>query len=236
MVTHLLIPGLVSDGRIWRALGDTLAPRGPVVHGDVTRDDSIAAMAARLLAETEGPLVIVGHSMGGRVAMEMANQAPGRVRALVLANTGHNRLGADERPKREAKIALGHESMQSLAAEWLPPMLDPARTGDAELMAELTDMVLAAGADVHERQIRALMGRPDAGEYLPQLACPILLLTGAQDGWSPEAQHRHIADLAPDAELRVIESAGHFMPVERPDKTNAAINDWLDRRAADIYD
>ncbi len=235
MVSHLLIPGLVSDARVWRALGDALATRGPVVHGDVTRDDSIAAMAARLLAETEGPLIVAGHSMGGRVAMEMAHQAPDRIRALILANTGHAAQGPDERPKREAKIALGHESMEKLAAEWLPPMLDPARTGDTALMADLTEMVLDAGADLHERQIRALLGRPDAAEYLPEIACPILLLTGAQDSWSPESQHRQIADLAPDSELQVIGAAGHFMPIERPQETIAAIESWLNRRAGDIY-
>ncbi|WP_212523265.1 alpha/beta hydrolase [Actibacterium sp. MT2.3-13A] len=236
MTTLLLIPGLVSDSRVWRHVA-AAAPAGfAPENADVTRDCTIPAMARRLLEEFDGPLLPVGHSMGGRVAMEMARQAPDRVRGLVLANTGHNALTEGELPKRQAKIALAHADMAGLAAEWLPPMLAPARRDDAALVAELTEMVLAAGPQVHERQIRALIDRPDAAAYLPAIACPILLLTGTEDGWSPEQQHREIADLAPDAELQVIADAGHFMPVERPAETVAAINGWLSRHEEALHD
>lgn len=235
MTTLLLIPGLVSDSRVWRHLA-AAAPQGfTPVNADVTRDSTIPDMARRLLDETKGPLVAVGHSMGGRVAMEMARQAPDRLRGLVLANTGHNALSEGELPKRQAKIDLAHQDMARLAAEWLPPMLDPARVGDTALIEDLTQMVLAAGAEVHERQIRALIDRPDAATYLPSITCPILLVTGAQDGWSPERQHREIAALTSNAEVQVIENAGHFMPVERPNETMAAITDWLSRHKEDFH-
>lgn len=230
MTTLLLIPGLVSDARVWACLR-AAAPASLTVHdADVTRDATIPAMAARLMSETTGPLIAAGHSMGGRVAMEIARQAPDRVQALVLANTGHNARTPDEAPKRQAKIDLGHRDMAALAADWLPGMLDPARTGDSRLVADLTEMVLAAGPDVHERQIRALLDRPDAATYLPGIACPVLLLTGAQDLWSPVAQHQTIADLTPQSELHVIDNAGHFMPVERPDETAALVFDWINRQ------
>jgi pimeloyl-ACP methyl ester carboxylesterase len=232
MATLALIPGLVSDQRIWLTLEDSAEL--PTHRADVTRDDTIPDMATRLLSELDGPLVAVGHSMGGRVAMEAARQAPNRVRALVLANTGHGPQKAGELAKRQAKIDLGHKGMALLAAEWLPPMLDPARVGDQALVADLTAMVVAAGPLVHERQIKALLSRPDAAAYLPSITCPILLLTGAQDGWSPEAQHREIAALAPNAELEIIDDAGHFLPVERPAETVAAITQWLARNRETI--
>ncbi|MCB1465053.1 MAG: alpha/beta hydrolase [Nitratireductor sp.] len=232
--TYVLVPGLVSDARIWRPLADVLSRSHSVIEADVTRDDSIAAMAGRLLDEAEGDLVAVGHSMGGRVAMEMAHQAPDRMIALVLANTGHNTQQPGELAMRQSRIDLGHKSIEGLAAEWLPPMLDPARVSDVALMADLTQMVIVVGADIHERQIRALLGRPDALAYLSAITCPILLLTGAQDKWSPEKQHREIAELALDAEVQVIDHAGHFLPVERSAETVAAITGWLDRRRQDI--
>lgn len=227
MTTLVLIPGLLSDSRVWRALAE--ATDLPVHDADVRRDATITGMAGRLLDEVDGPIVPVGHSMGGRVAMEMAHLAPDRVRGLVLANTGHHPQRPGEQPKRQAKIDLGHADMARLAAEWLPPMLAPERTGDEALVDELTGMVLAAGPHVHERQIRALLDRPDAAAYLPRIACPVLLLTGAEDRWSPPAQHREIADLLPASELRIIDGAGHFLPVERPEETVAAITDWLHR-------
>lgn len=228
MTRVVLIPGLLSDGLVWRGLGERLGAQA--VIADVTRQASIAQMAADLLAETDDDFVAIGHSMGGRVAMEMARQAPGRTRGLVLVSTGHNGGTEAELPKRHARIALGHDSMAALAEDWLPPMVAPGNAADAALMGDLRAMVLRHDAQIHERQVRALIGRPDAGAYLPGITAPILLLVGDQDGWSPPAQHHQIAALAPDASVQVIEGAGHFLPVERPAETISAITGWLDQK------
>ncbi|MCA0920803.1 alpha/beta fold hydrolase [Pseudooceanicola nanhaiensis] len=234
MTTLLLIPGLVSDARVWRPLAEAAPDWLSTADADVTRDPTIESMAASLLAAHDGPLIPVGHSMGGRVAMEMARQAPERIAALVLANTGHDGRKPDEAPKRLAKIARGHEDMTALAAEWLPPMLANDRAPDPALVAELTEMVLAAGPDIHERQIRALMDRPDALTYIGAFTGPVLLITGAQDGWSPEKQHREIAEVLPRAEVEVIDGAGHFLPRERAQETIAAVTGWLNRHKEDV--
>lgn len=236
MTALVLIPGLVSDRIVWEPLAEAAAGRFPVHHGDVSTQSSITQMATDLLAAVEGPVIAVGHSMGGRVAMEMARIAPERVKGLVLANTGHHPKREGEEIKRQAMIDLAHESMDRLIAEWLPPMLDPARVSDAALMAELKAMVLRAGPDVHERQIRALVGRPNASAYLRDITCPVLLVTARQDSWSPIAQHEEIGAAVKESELVVIEDAGHFAPAERPAETTAAIIDWLDRRFGDDND
>lgn len=230
MTTLVLIPGLVSDAIVWAPVAEAVAPSMPVRVADLSKGTSITGMAAQLLDETAGDVIATGHSMGGRIAMEMARLEPGRVRGLILANTGHHPKREGEEVKRQQMIDLGYRSMEDLADSWLPPMLDQARVGDTALVAELKAMVLRAGADVHERHIRALLGRPDATAYLADIACPILLVAARQDGWSPIAQHQQIADAAPDTELVIIENAGHFAPVERPAEVAAAITDWLDRR------
>lgn len=230
MTTLVLIPGLLSDSSVWRPLAEAAKARMRIHDADVTRDASIPAMATRILAEAEGDLIAVGHSMGGRVAMEMARQAPQRIRGLVLANTGYQPRRDGEEARRQEMIDLGNRDIEALADQWLPPMLDPARTKDTELLDRLKAMVLRAGSAVHARQIRALLDRPDAGAYMADLHCPILLVAARQDGWSPIAQHGEIAEAAPDTELVVVENAGHFAPVERPDDVVAAVCDWLDRR------
>lgn len=106
-------------------------------------------------------------------------------------------------------------------------MVAPDRHGDAALMDDLAAMARGFDAATHERQIRALMARPDAGATLPELRCPLLLVVGDRDGWSPPAQHHEIAALVPDAEVRVIPGAGHFLPVERPAETVAVLTGWL---------
>ncbi|MFZ2099462.1 MAG: alpha/beta hydrolase [Oricola sp.] len=234
MTTLVLVPGLLSDHIVWAPLAEAVADRFPVHEADLTQGTSITGMAETLLGETQGPLVVVGHSMGGRIALEMARIAPDRVKGLVLSNTGHHPKREGEEVKRQQMIDLGHESMEKLADAWIPPMLDPARTGDRVLIGDLASMVLRADADIHERQIRALVGRPNASAYLKNISCPVLLVTGRQDSWSPIAQHQEIADAVGDkAELVVIENAGHFAPVERPTETTAAITKWLDRTFGD---
>ena len=233
MTTLALIPGLVSDRIVWDPLAEAAADMFPVHHADVTTQSSITEMAQSVLAAVDGPIIAVGHSMGGRVAMEMARLAPDRIEGLVLANTGHNPKREGEEVKRQAMVDLGNASMDRLADQWLPGMLDPARVSDEVLFAELKRMVLRAGADVHERQIWALVGRPNASAYLKDITCPVLLVTARQDAWSPISQHEEIAAAVADAELVTIEDAGHFAPVERPRETTAAIMEWLTRRFGD---
>jgi pimeloyl-ACP methyl ester carboxylesterase len=229
MSTLVYIPGLVSDARVWRPVAEALG--GDHVLADSMSAGSIEGMARQALGLAEGPLVPVGHSMGARVAVEMARQAPERVTGLVLADTGHHPLAPGETEKREAKIALAHRDMAALVADWLPPMVDAGRHGDTALMEDLRAMVMAAGPDLHERQIRALMGRPDAGAALAELRVPLLLLVGETDLWSPPAQHEEIAALAPGAEstLVTVPGAGHFLPLERPEPVVRAMRDWLAR-------
>ncbi len=230
LTTLVFIPGLLSDSSVWRPIAEAAKAPMPAHHADVTRDASITSMASRVLSEVDGDLIAIGHSMGGRVAMEMARLAPARIRGLVLANTGYHPRRDGEDAKRQQMIDLGIRDIEALADQWLPPMLDPARTDDKDLLQRLKAMVLRAGPAVHERQIRALLDRPDAGTYMAGFSCPILLIAARQDGWSPIAQHREIAEAAPDTELVVIENAGHFAPVERADAVTSAICDWLDRR------
>ena len=222
----VLVPGLLSDGRVWKSVEDAL-PDGQCYLADVKQDATIEAMAARILNEIEGPMAVVGHSMGGRVAMEVAHQAPERVLGLVLANTGHHPLKPGEAEKRQTKIDYGYSDFEGMVREWLPPMVAASRHNDKALMANLPDMALEIGPEVHERQIKALVARPNAGEYIFKIACPILLLAGTEDIWSPAAQHQEIKDMARNARLQIFENAGHFLPVEQPDAVARSVSNWL---------
>lgn len=212
-MTCVLIPGLLCDRFVW----EPLLARLDAAVADLSTQDSIAQMAADTLATFPGPLHVAGHSMGARVAMEMAHQAPERVERLVLLDTGIHPLKEGEPAKRAAIVALAYEQgMAALAETWLPPMVHEPNRANQSLMRGLTDMVLSKTPELHERQIRALVGRPDASAYLAQISCPTLLVVGRQDAWSPLAQHEDMLHLLPDARLEIVEGAGHFAPVEQP--------------------
>ena len=228
----ILIPGLLSDALVWAHL-EMAFPELEVYRADVTIDATIEEMASRIIKETTGPCTVVGHSMGGRVAMEVARQAPTRVTRLVLANTGHHPLKAGEKEKRQAKIDQGHADFAAMVSDWLPPMVAASRHNDVFLITTLTEMASSVGPETHERQIRALIARPNAAECLPEISCPILLITGTEDAWSPEAQHREMLEMAKNAELHVVKGTGHFLPIEQPEEITRIITEW-NERAKDI--
>lgn len=226
MATFLYVPGLLSDARVWRQVAETVG--GDFAIADLSAFDTITDMARYVLGLAEGPVIPVGHSMGGRVSMEMARLAPERMAGLVLADTGHDALAEGEREKREAKVAQGRADMSAMVAAWLPPMVGASRHSDTALMSELTEMAVGCGPEVHARQIAALIGRPDAAASLGDVTCPVLLLVGDEDVWSPEPQHREIAaKVGGPAEVVVIRGAGHFLPFENPVETAAAMTRWL---------
>lgn len=227
MPTVLLLPGLLCDQVVWEAALMALSPQFQVHVGDFSRQDDLTVMAQDMLDAHQGPLYVAGHSMGGRVAMEMARMAPDRVQRLALLDTGIHPRREAEMPKRREVIELAHrEGMAALARVWLPPMVHPDRVNDPALMEPLTDMVLRMNPDLHERQVRALINRPDASATIGAFAGPMALIVGRQDAWSPVSQHQEIARLCPQARLTIIEDAGHFAPVERPEPVAQALLAW----------
>ncbi|KND19050.1 hypothetical protein ADZ37_11925 [Pannonibacter phragmitetus] len=231
MTTLVTIPGIMSDDRTWAPIAKAVSHRFNAVHvADTTQDNMLTGMASRALEATTGGLVIFAHSMGGRVAMEMGRLAPERIIAMVLSSTGHDGPSEDEEPKRLARIAEGNAGMGAYARNWAPKVLSSGNAQNPALLQQIVQMVEECPAEVHERQNRALLARPDASLYLADFDFPVLLMTGSEDHLSTEETHGQIAALLQDAESIVIEGAGHLLPFEQPQKVTDAISGWLDRR------
>lgn len=224
-MTVLLLPGLMCDRFVWEPL---LRELPGAAIADFSSQDSLTDMAQDCLDAHPGPLRVAGHSMGARVAMEMARLAPERIERLALLDTGIHPLADGEAEQRQEAVTFGYNAgMEALADRWLASMVWEPNKQDAALMQGLKDMVLRRDAALHERQIRALVNRRDAAAYLPNITCPTLLLVGEHDLWSPVRQHEDMARLLPNARLEVIAEAGHFAPVERPEVVNGFLRPFL---------
>src|SRR5665213_1853543 len=91
----VLLPGLLLDAELWRHQIANLADVATPIVGDLTRHQSIAAMATAMLAEAPDSFSLAGLSMGGYVAQEILRQAPHRVLRLALLDT-NARADTDE--------------------------------------------------------------------------------------------------------------------------------------------
>jgi pimeloyl-ACP methyl ester carboxylesterase len=230
----LLLPGLLCDAAVWTPLPSC---RGGVVV-EYGHADSLTTMAeAALAAAPAGRFAVAGHSMGGRVAFELLRLAPARVAGLALLDTGCHPLapgeaGAAERAGRLALLDLARrEGMRAMARQWALGMVHPSRV-DTPLFEAVLDMLARRDVATFEAQIRALLARPDATPQLAGVRCPTLLLTGEQDGWSPPAQHRRMAEAIPGAHLVLVPECGHMSTMEAPATVDAALAGWLQRVAA----
>lgn len=232
MPTLVLLCGLLCDEQVWAPVRDALPLALDLDLRIVAFPGfrSIDAMAAHVLGSVPGPLVLIGHSMGGRVALEAVRQAADRVVGLGLANTGIHPPAPGEAAGRQKLIDCARtEGMAALADAWLPPMMGAPADRVAALMPDLRAMVAANTRESYEGQIAALLGRPDAETPLRSYTAPLLLLAAEQDRWSPPAQHEAMRDLAPQGELHVLADAGHMLPVERPKAVADVIGDWFGR-------
>jgi len=226
----LFLPGLACDARIY-APQLAAFPDSRAIDGYGTAD-SLAEMARIALDQAPDSFDLLGHSMGGRVALEVFRLAPERVRRLALVSTGVHSLREGEAAKRQALQAIGwNHGFAKLIDEWLPPMVAEANRLKPEIYEPLRQMNVEAGQAVFDAQIHALLNRPEAESLLPQVACPALVMTGELDSWSGPEQHRQIAAAIPNSELVIVAGAGHMIQLEAPEAVNTAIARWLQRPA-----
>jgi pimeloyl-ACP methyl ester carboxylesterase len=229
---HILLPGLACDAALFEPQAAALRARygaAAVQISDVhTRAPTLAAMAERLLAETSGPLRLIGCSMGGMVALEALRQAPERIAALAL-------LGSSARPDPAAMVFLRREAIKLFEAGRIEEVLranlgaafHPDRVGDGALIDAYYQMVLRAGAAQLIAQNRAVMARADLRPTLAAIRCPTLVLVGEADLLTPPAEARELAEGIAGARLVELPGCGHMLTLEAPQRVGDELLAWL---------
>ncbi|HEX2190258.1 MAG TPA: alpha/beta fold hydrolase [Longimicrobiaceae bacterium] len=235
----LFLHGFPFSGALWepvlerlgegvRAIVPDLRGMGGSAATAVAEMEDYAADAAallELLGETR-PVVVVGMSMGGYVALAFARLYPERVRALALVDT---RAGPDTaeaaRGRHETADRVLREGSGVLADAMAPKLFAPSapealRARWREVMAA-TPRVGAAAA------LRAMAGRPDSSDTLRDFRRPVLVVVGEEDAVTPPEEARRMAEAAGGAPVEVVPGAGHMTPVEQPEALAAALRRWL---------
>lgn len=230
----ILIPGLMCDHSVWSPLLPFLNQEINTHIADHGDSDSLTDMAQRILNTTPLLFDMAGHSMGGRVALEVYRLAPERVRRIALMNTGYLPLatgeaGEKERAGRMQLLAIAQsQSVRAMATQWVRNMVTPARLQDEVLIKQITDMFERKTAAVFESQLHALLNRLDASDVLQRIHIPCMVMTGEHDGWANVAQHRAMAALVPlQPAVCVIPNAGHMLTMKEPDAVAQAFLNWL---------
>ena len=195
--------------------------------------DTLGQMAERILDRAPARFALAGHSMGGRVALEVLARVPDRVTRLALLDTGFESLASGEAGERERAgrlrlLGLARtQGMQSMAEDWARGMVHPSRLTDAELMESIHAMIRRSSPEVFAAQIRALLDRPDRTALLADIAVPTLVLCGRDDAWSPLSRHQDMAGRIRGSRLVDVPACGHMSTMEKPDVVGRALLQWL---------
>lgn len=229
MKTLYLLCGVLCDADVWQAQVDALRSRYDVRIVSFQQQASIEAMAQHVLADAPPVFHLAGHSMGGRVALEIYRQAPARVERLALLDTGFEGVSEGEAGRRAVLVDQANaQGIDSIAAAWGLPMLGPRSAQDPLLVQRVLDMVGRMSPEIYANQTTALLSRPDATGMLGQITCPTLILCGMQDAWSPPKRHEQMARMVANSHLTLIDDCGHMAMMEQPAQVLAALQAWLD--------
>jgi 3-oxoadipate enol-lactonase len=232
----VFLHSLAMDHSVWDGPVAALRPRYEVVtcdlpgHGrsapleDISIESMADAVAAMLASQAGGPAMVVGMSMGGCVAQQLAARHPDRVRGLLLADTTAW-YGADAPQRwRERADRAATDGLASLAefqvTRWFS---QPFRDANPQLLSRLLDVFIANDLSSYARACRA-MGAYDGRASVAGLSVPALVLVGEKDVATPVADAQDLGRRL-GCEVRVIPGAGHMSPLERTDLFLAAIED-----------
>ena len=225
----LLLPGLLCDHRLYAGQLPALATRMEVTVADLTGSDSIAGLAAHVLATAPARFALVGLSMGGYLAFEILRRAPERVTRLALLDT-QARADTDEaKARRRGLMELAQKGeFKGVTPRLLPLFVHPDALADPQIVATVQSMAESTGKDGFLRQQTAIMHRPDSRPGLRAIACPTLILAGREDQLTPVALQLEMAKVIPDATLVLLPRCGHLAPLERPEPVTRQLMGWLD--------
>jgi len=251
----VLIHGITSSSVVWELVGPQLARHHTVVapdllgHGQSAKprgDYSMGAFASGIrdlvLWLGLGPVTIVGHSLGGGVAMQFAYQFPERTERLALVSSGglgrtvHGLLRAATLPGSELVLpllagrhvlnagrtagrALGRVGIQ-LGNDAVEIARGHASLGNPESRAAFVH-TLRASIDVGGQRVQALDRL-----YLAE-AMPLLIVWGARDRIIPPGHGRRAHKLVSGSRFELFEAAGHFPFLDEPERFVATLEDWI---------
>lgn len=224
-VELLLLHPLPFEGRFWEevegGLGD-VAMSAPTIY---SLGDTMPEVAQAVLDGVEGDrLIVVGNSIGGSCALEVAVAAPDRVEHLVLVGTK-----AGHRPEPDyrdwALNLLAAEGVEALWGQVWEPLFS-AETERAVVM-RARDEALAVPADLLAAGIALFHGRPDRTHVIDEWPKPITFVVGADDTAPKPQVSEEMAKRAQHGELRVVPGCGHYVPIERPDAMVAILGEVL---------
>jgi pimeloyl-ACP methyl ester carboxylesterase len=220
----LFLHALPLDGSMWSAQNQLL-PGSTYMPTLYRFGDSIEAWAAAALNIAKGDrLVVVGCSVGGSCALELAVIAPDRVAALVLIGTK-----VSHRPDPALYVSalqtLRDKGLEEAWKIFWAPLF--SRSAESQIIDDGKRIMLRQSPQDVARGITAFHSRPSRDQFLRTFPRPIVIVTGADDVAPGLDASKAQADLAQRGRLHIVPECGHYVPLERPEHLNSILQEVI---------
>jgi pimeloyl-ACP methyl ester carboxylesterase len=234
-LTLVLIHGHGVDASIWNSIDADLVSAMPVLKPDFSRSttrttiEGYAEELANYLRTVQAKrVVLVGHSMGGYIALAFTERYPALVAGLVLYHSTATADTAERRKQRQKTIEeLRAQGNTPFIERQLPKMVSPAFPADK--VAQLVAFYRTLPADALAVGMEAIMSRLDRTHVLRDATIPVRLVLGKDDQLIPYEQTQQLADLSDQIDVALIDQAEHLSMVERPKESVNVLLSFLDR-------
>ena len=231
--TIVLIHGHGVDASIWDGIYAGLVSDGSVLRPDFSRltnhttiDGYTEDLFRQLQTGGIDDVMLVGHSMGGYIALAFAEQHPEMMRGLCLF---HSTAYADDESKREQRTkavgALTDGGTPKFIAELMPKMVSP--TYAKERLQPLIERFSDLPTDALIAGMKAIAARPDRTHILRDASFPIHLVLGKQDQVIPYEQTSRLADLNERITVVTLPTSGHLSMMEQPQEALDALKSFI---------
>ena len=240
--TVVLLHGYLENLNVWDGLTGLLQPFVRViapdlpghgiseVRGPVHTMEFLADVVYEALVQSGvEKCTILGHSMGGYVALALAERHPGILDGLVLFSSTPNADSEAKRTDREREIAIVEGGKKELLSRTLPGRgFAPQNRGRfADEIEDLAELTMLTEDEGIVALLRGMAARPDRGEMLRALAVPQLLILGRHDEYiTPEVAAAMIS-AQPQAQVVWLEESGHNGFIEEPRASAEAILEFI---------
>ncbi|WP_017798089.1 alpha/beta fold hydrolase [Oceanobacillus kimchii] len=228
----LLLPGTLCNEKLWEHQIAYLADIAAIQVGDLTQDNTIEDMALSVLDKAPETFALAGLSLGGIVAIEIMRQAPERVTQLALLDTNPRSPTCAQIEAWNKFIQMSKEGkFTSITKDYLMPGLIRQSSQNSSLSQTIIDMAEEVGPEAMERQMTALMHRPDAFKILPSIKCPVSVMVGLEDSVCPVEMSNELVREIPNSQLTIVKDAGHLSSLDNPMEVSRKLKEWLQQNS-----
>ncbi len=225
-----MVPGMMCDERIFSPQIEELSQNLEVTIADISNFSSVSELASDVLKKAPKSFSLLGHSMGGIVAMEIYSQEPKRIEKLILMDTNPKAELDEVKLKREPQIKeVNKGKLLEVMRDEMKPNYLAESENKRSVLNVCMDMALTLGPDVFINQSRALQSRLDQQNTIQSIKIPVLIMCGSEDKLCPVERHEMMHNMISDSDLIIINNAGHMPTLEQPRETTEVIKEWLMR-------